>query len=150
MLSVANSVKRLIKAGSNFGVTETHSGLSELKGFTLSMVLDYNLQHNQVYFYQELLLMQFHYMETSIWIKLEIITTIVCKMWHNWLHYKIISSLVTADSKTGLKNNCFWTVGLVGSAKFGDLVKSEEPQLSETLLAVKEILTWDLTFATFF
>ena len=41
-------------------------------------------------------------------------------------------------------------MGLAGSAKFGDLVKSEEPQLSETLSAVKEILTWDMTFATFF
>ena len=41
-------------------------------------------------------------------------------------------------------------MGLVGKAKFVDFGKSEEPQLSETLLAVKEILTWDLTFATFF
>ena len=63
---------------------------------------------------------------------------------------KRISPLVTADGKTASENNCFQIVGLVGLAKFGDLVKSEEPQLSETLLAVKEILTWDLTFATFF
>ena len=60
---------------------------------------------------------------------------------------KKISALVKADGKTVLGNNFFWT-GLVGSAKFGDLVKFEEPQLSDTFLAVKEILTWDLTFAT--
>ena len=68
-------------------------------------------------------------------------------MRHNWLHYKKrISALATADSKTGIENNCFWTVGLVGSAKFGNLVEFEEPQISEILLAVEEswLGTWHL------
>ena len=45
---------------------------------------------------------------------------------------KRISVLVIADVKTGLQNNCFWTVGLVGLVKFGYLVKSEESQISDT------------------
>ena len=32
-----------------------------------------------------------------------------------------------------------------GSAKFGDLVIPEELQLSETLLDVRKILTWNLS-----